>query len=66
MTDTDPLGAITCGTNLGANLARLALAVGFESLLDRFPSMALDDGEEVVWDYEGFAGVIALPVRLRP
>jgi cytochrome P450 len=58
--------AFGAGTHycLGANLAKIALAVGFESLVDRFPTMELDDGAEVVWDYEGFAGVIALPVRL--
>jgi cytochrome P450 len=60
--------AFGAGTHycLGANLAKIALAVGFESLVDRFPAMALDDDAEVVWDYEGFAGVVALPVRLRP
>ncbi|MGZ4739154.1 MAG: cytochrome P450 [Ilumatobacteraceae bacterium] len=62
--------AFGAGTHycLGANLAKLALAVAFESLLDRFPSMSIDSGAggDVVWDYEGFAGVIALPVRLRP
>jgi cytochrome P450 family 103 len=50
---------------LGANLAKLALGGAFEALLERFPTMALVDGETgVEWDYEGFAGVIALPVRL--
>jgi cytochrome P450 len=60
--------AFGAGTHycLGANLAKIALAVGFESLVDRFPTMALDGAAEVVWDYEGFAGVVALPVRLRP
>ncbi len=55
---------------LGANLAKLALGVAFESLLDRFPSMSLEETADlgdhgVVWDYEGFAGVVVLPVRLR-
>jgi cytochrome P450 len=51
---------------LGANLAKLALACAYETLLDRFPEMSLPPGDtDVVWDYEGFAGVIALPVRLR-
>jgi cytochrome P450 len=60
--------AFGAGTHycLGANLAKLALAGAYETLLDRFPSMALAEGAGVEWDYEGFAGVIALPVRLRP
>jgi cytochrome P450 len=50
---------------LGANLAKLALAVAFETLLERFPSMSLVDGDAgVEWDYEGFAGVVTLPVRV--
>ncbi len=59
--------AFGAGTHycLGANLAKLGLAVAFESLLRQFPAMALiGDGIGVEWDYEGFAGVVALPVRL--
>jgi cytochrome P450 len=64
--------AFGAGTHycLGANLAKLALGVAFETLLDRFPAMSLAEGADcsdgVVWDYEGFAGVVALPVMLRP
>lgn len=49
---------------LGANLAKLALGSAFETLSVRFPDMALVDVERVQWDYEGFAGVVALPVQL--
>jgi len=46
---------------LGASLAKLAMEVAFETLVARFPTLALagDDGH-VEWDYEGFAGVVHL------
>jgi hypothetical protein len=50
---------------LGANVAKSALGVAFETLAVRFPEMSLVDDAEVSWDYECFAGVVALPVRLR-
>lgn len=48
---------------LGANLAKVGLAIALETLAARFPGLALagdgDDGD-VRWDYEGFAGVVHL------
>ena len=50
---------------LGANLARLGLAVAFETLARRVPGLELVDGTgNVEWDYEGFAGVVHLECRV--
>jgi cytochrome P450 len=49
---------------LGAQLAKLAAAVALEALVSRFPDLRLAEGD-VLWDYEGFTGVVALPVRLH-
>lgn len=48
---------------LGANLAKVGIAVALETLIGRYPGLALD-GDGVTWDYEGFSGVVALPVTL--
>jgi cytochrome P450 len=45
---------------LGASLAKLGLAIAFETLARRFPDLALHGDGGVVWDYEGFAGVVHL------
>lgn len=47
---------------LGANLAKLGLGIAFERLAERCPTMAIADPEAVEWDYEGFAGIVGLPV----
>lgn len=45
---------------LGASLAKLGLAIAFETLARRFPGLALYGDGNAVWDYEGFAGVVHL------
>lgn len=45
---------------LGASLAKLGLAIAFETLARRFPDLAVHGDGGVVWDYEGFAGVVHL------
>jgi cytochrome P450 len=50
---------------LGANLAKLVLAVALRTLGAHFPSMSLAvPPEDVVWDFETFAGIVSLPVRV--
>ena len=52
---------------LGANLAKLVLETAFETLTSRFPSLELACApDEVVWDFETFAGIVGLPVRSEP
>lgn len=45
---------------LGASLAKLGLAIAFETLARRFPDLELHGDGAVEWDYEGFAGVVHL------
>ncbi len=49
---------------LGANLARVVLETAFTTLVTRYPSLHLAVApDDVLWDYETFAGVVSLPVR---
>ncbi len=52
---------------LGANLAKVGMAVAFETIAGRFPTMSLLDGDgHIEWDYEGFAGIVRLDVVIPP
>lgn len=49
---------------LGANLARVVLETAFGTLATRYPNLELaGTPDDVVWDYETFAGVVSLPVQ---
>jgi len=48
---------------LGASLGRLGLGIALQRLAQQCPNLRLAEGDSGVgWDYEGFAGVMRLPV----